>query len=161
QKNWRSAFRGLFKWAVAAKLLAANPSDGITAKVAETDGYRTWTETEIAQYLAKHPVGTMARRVFAMGLCTAQRRTDLALMGREHRGDGGRIRIKQSKTGEWVSIPILAELAAELATVPQNQATFIVGAAGKKLSPNALGDHFRAWVMEAGLPVGRNDDDGR
>jgi integrase len=161
RKNWRSAFRGLFTWAMASKLIAIDPSVGLKAATAETDGYRTWDETEIAQYLARHPVGTKARRVFVLALCTAQRRTDLALMGWQHVVEGGRIRIKQSKTGETVSIPILAELAAELAGCPKDQATFVVGATGKKLSPNALGDQFRAWVIEAGLPVGRNDDDGR
>lgn len=156
RKNWKSAFRGLFKYAVEAKLLAVNPSDGIKAATAETDGYRTWSESEIRRYLDKHPVGTMARRVFVLGLCTAQRRTDLARMGWGDIVDG-RIRIKQSKTGENVSIPILAELAAELAFVPKDAAAFIVGATGNPLGPNALGDRFHAWVIEAGLPVGRVD----
>ena len=154
RKNWRSAFRGLFTWAMAAKLIAIDPSVGLKAATAETDGYRTWDETEIAQYLARHPVGSKARRVFALALCTAQRRTDLAMMGWQHVVEGGRIRIKQSKTGETVSIPILPELAAELAFCPKDQATFIVGATGKKLSPNNLGDNFRTWRREAQLDEG-------
>jgi integrase len=159
RKNWKSAFRGLFKWAVETKFLAVNPSDGVKAATAETDGYRTWSESEIRRYLDKHPVGTMARRVFSLGLCTAQRRTDLARMGWGDIVDG-RIRIKQSKTGENVSIPILGELAAELAFCPKDAAAFIVGATGKPLGPNALGDRFRAWVIEAGLPVTKLDEDG-
>ena len=154
RKNWRSAFRGLFTWAMAAKLIAVDPSVGIKAATATTDGYRTWNESEIAAYLATHPVGTKARRLFVLALCTAQRRTDLALMGWKHVVEGGRIRIKQSKTGEWVSIPILPELAAELAFCPKDQATFIVGATGKALSPNNLGDNFRTWRREAGLDEG-------
>lgn len=160
RKNWKSAFRGLFKYAVEAKLLAVNPSDGVKAATAETDGYRTWSESEIAAYLAKHPVGTKARRVFVLALCTAQRRTDLARMGWRDIVEG-RVRLKQSKTGRGVNIPILAELAAELALIPKDQATFLVGATGNRMSPNALGDQFHAWVIEAGLPVGRNDENGR
>jgi integrase len=155
QKNWRSAWRGLFKWAVAAKLLAVDPSDGITAKVGESVHYRTWTESEIAKYLARHSViGSKARRVFALALCTAQRRTDLASMGWSHIVDGGRIKIQQSKTGATVSIPVLPELAAELAFCPKDQATFIVGETGKAMHPNHLGDTFRKWRREAGLDDG-------
>jgi integrase len=148
QKNWRSAFRGLCAYALAEKMVAVDPSERIKAKVAETDGFRTWTEDEIAKYLAAHPVGTKPRLVFALALCTGQRRGDLAVMGWRHVVEGGRIKIKQSKTGEWVSIPILPELAAELAFCPKDVEKFI------GIGPNYLSNSFCRWRKEAGLDDG-------
>jgi hypothetical protein len=50
----------------------------------KTEGYRTWSESDIEEFEAAHPVGSRARLALALLLYTAQRRADVVLMGRQH-----------------------------------------------------------------------------
>ena len=43
-----------------------------------------WTEEDIANYEAVHPVGSMARLALALALFTGQRKGDLIRLGRQH-----------------------------------------------------------------------------
>src|SRR5262249_36859617 len=47
-------------------------------------GYHAWTEEEIAQFQARHPLGTKAHLAFALALYTGQRRGDVVRFGRKH-----------------------------------------------------------------------------
>ena len=43
-----------------------------------------WTDAEIAEYEARHPIGSKARLALALLLYTGQRRSDVVTMGRPH-----------------------------------------------------------------------------
>jgi hypothetical protein len=71
-----------------------------------TDGYRTWTDDDIAAFEAKHQVESRAR--LALLLHAEQRRSDVVQMGRQHVRGGVLILRKQQKTGTPLEIPVLS-----------------------------------------------------
>ena len=85
--NWLKAIRGLMQHAIAVGLCKTDPTRGV--KLPKLGGsIHTWSEDEIAQYQAHHPIGTKARLALELALGTAQRRNDLLRMGRQHIRNG-------------------------------------------------------------------------
>src|SRR2546430_6048751 len=97
------ALRAVVKVAMRIALRADDPTAGIRIKTRDRGGWRTWTEDEIAQFEAAHPIGTRARLAFALLLYTGQRRGDVIRMGRQHIKDGV-LTVHQAKTGVAVAI---------------------------------------------------------
>lgn len=128
-----------------------DPTVGIKAYSRKTEGFHTWSEDEIAQYEAKHPVGTRARLAFDLMLYTGQRRSDMIRMGRQH-VTAGRIRVKQQKTGAVLSLPMHPSLVASIAAAPTGDLTFLVTEAGKAFSAAGIGNRVRDWCDAAELP---------
>jgi integrase len=152
--NWIKAVRGLMQHAIAIGLCKTDPTQGV--KLPKLGGsIHTWTEQEIAQFCAKHPIGTKARLALELALGTAQRRNDLLRMGRQHIRNGA-IFVRQSKTGAELLIPIGDELMAILnAEAEQTQhLTFLITGSGRPYRPTDFSDQFRQWCREAGLPEG-------
>lgn len=83
-RNWLKAFRHFIKWAVERKLVRNDPTLGIRIKMPKSDGYHCWTEDEIAAFEARHPIGSKPRLALALGLYTAQPRSDVVRIGRQH-----------------------------------------------------------------------------
>jgi integrase len=88
------------------------------------DGFHTWTDDEIAQFEAHHPIGTKPRLALALLLYTAQRRGDVVKMGRQHIRDGV-LTVKQQKTGITLAIPVHSHLQAVLDATPSAHLTFL------------------------------------
>lgn len=130
-----------------------DPTAGIRRVRREVKGYQTWSEADIAQYEAAHPSGTKARLALALLLYTAQRRSDVVRMGRQHVRDG-MIAVRQIKTGAELRLPIAAPLARELAHVPPGQLTFLARTDGASHSANGFYNVFSDWCRQAGLPSG-------
>ena len=114
-------------------------------------GFHSWTEAEIAAFEARHPLGTKARLALDLMLYTAQRRSDVVRMGRQH-VSGGAIRVRQTKTAVDLEIPLHAALRASLAATPNDHLTFIVTAFGKAYTAAGFGNWFRDRCDEASLP---------
>lgn len=138
---------------VEAGLLREDPTLGVKRRRYDVQGYRTWSEAEIAQFEERHPSGSVARLAFALLLYTGQRRSDVVRMGRQHVSDG-MIDVRQVKTGRRLKLPIHPALAAELARVPQGQLTFLARQDGTARTSNGFYNTFRDWCAEAGLPTG-------
>jgi integrase len=64
---------------------AGDPARDIEYIKRKSAGFRTWSEDEIATFEAHHPVGSKTRLALALLLYTAQRRSDVVRMGRQHR----------------------------------------------------------------------------
>lgn len=127
-----------------------DPTLGITPAKAKTDGFRTWDESDIAAFEAKHPIGTKERLALALLLYTVQRRGDVVRMGRQHVRDG-MIAVRQSKTGTMLSIPIHPELRAMLAATPSDHLTFLTTSFGKPFVAAGFTNWFRGACNAAGL----------
>ena len=119
----------------------------------KTDGYRTWSEQDIAAFEASHPIGSRARLAFALLLYTAQRRADVLKMGRQHIRDGV-LYLKQQKTGTALSIPLHPDLRAILDATSRDHVTFLTTRDGVLFSPAGFTNWFRGTCNEAGLPKG-------
>ena len=152
-RNWFKAIRALCQFAVEVELIPADPTQGIKQPKVKTEHRRPWTDAEIEQYEATHPVGSKARLALALGLYTIQRVGDCRLMGPQHIRNG-EITVRQSKTRTTLTLPIVAPLQAILAATPCEHLTFLVTKTGKTYIGNDLSRQFREWCNEAGLPKG-------
>ena len=114
-------------------------------------GIYTWSEADIANFEAKHPIGSRARLALALLLYTAQRRSDVIRLGRQHIRDGA-IHVSQQKTGASLVIPVHSELALIIDATPSDHLTFLVTRDGWPFSPAGFGNLFRDWCNGAGLP---------
>jgi enterobacteria phage integrase len=98
-----AALKRLFSYAVKLDMRRDNPFVGVD--VYEGGEHRAWTDTEIAAYEAKWPIGTRQRVAFDLLLFTGQRVGDVAAMRRADVLSGG-IPVRQEKTGAVLSLPV-------------------------------------------------------
>jgi integrase len=110
-KNWLKALRGLLQYCVAEGLCKEDVTASIKLAPTMSKGFHTWTDDEIAQFEAHHPIGSKPRLALALLLYIGQRRGDLIKMGRQHIRDGV-LSIVQAKTGTPVAVPVHPELRA-------------------------------------------------
>jgi len=143
--------RVLMKHAVDTGLRQDNPARDVLSIRVKSDGFHSWTEDEIAQFEATHPIGSRARLAFALLLYTGQRRSDVVKMGRQHIRDG-MLHVKQAKTGAEFWMPVLPQLQQIIDASPVNQSTFILTELGKPFHSNSFSNWFRLECNKAGLP---------
>jgi integrase len=150
-RNWLKTLRHFTRWCESRKLVSKDPTWGIKVKVPSSDGHHTWTEEEIAQFEAAHPIGSKARLALALGLYTAQRRGDVVRMGRQHIRNG-ELSVRQEKTNAALVIPVVPELRQILDATPTGHLTLLVTKTGKSYSAHDFSEQFRKWRDDAGLP---------
>lgn len=115
-------------------------------------GFHTWTGGEVAKFRETYASGTKARLAMEIFYCTGAARQDAAAMTRANIR-GARIAYRRGKTGQEVDLPILPELARELAHLPPAQMMLLAyGEQGRGYTPDSLGNWFRDLCAAAGLP---------
>jgi integrase len=144
-RDFLKAMRGLFRWAIDAGHVEADPTEGVRAAVPRTDGYHTWTEDEISRFEACWPIGTRERLALAILLYTGLRRADAAILGRQHIRDGI-VSIRTAKTGAQITIPVLPWLAEVINASPTGDLAFI------SMTPDSFGQWFKRACKAAGVP---------
>jgi integrase len=127
--------RSLCDFAVKRGWLRTNPATSIKLRAIKGDGFHTWSEEEIAQFEAHHPVGSKPR--LALLLYTAQRRSDVVRIGRQHIRDGV-LTVKQDKTGVTLAIPVHPELRAVLDAMASEHLTFLITATSKPYATHSV-----------------------
>jgi integrase len=148
-RNCFKALRALTEHCIDIDMLKEDPTLGIRLRPTKGE-LHTWTEEEIAQFEARHSIGTRERLALALGLYSGQRRGDVIRMGRQHVRDGV-LHVKQSKTGATLAIPIHSELAHVLDAVPPTQMTFLQTLRGKPFAGKAFTQWFAVACNRAGL----------
>src|SRR5262249_15260688 len=151
-RSWLATLRSLCQFGRKRRYLRSDPTANIKLAFVKSDGFHTWTEDEIEQFEAHHPVGTKPRLALALLLYTGQRRSDVIRMGRQHLKDGWLHVMKQQKTGKPVWIPVHPHLQAVLDATPSEHLTFLVTETGKPFGANHFSESFREWCDAAGLP---------
>jgi integrase len=146
----RKAIRALMKHAVEIELRTDDPTRDVKAIRVKSDGYHSWTEEEIAQFEARHPVGSRARLALALLLFSGQRRSDVIRIGRQHVRDG-RLYVRQVKTGKELLIKMHSDLQAIIAGTVIGLMTFLVTEFGKPFTAAGFGNWFREQCDMAGL----------
>jgi integrase len=149
--HWLRLVKSLMVFAVEEGWRKDNPTTGIKSVSNRTDGFHTWTEGEIEAFEAHHPVGSKARLALALLLYTAQRRSDVVRMGRQHVSDG-MISVRQKKTGTTLVIPLHPDLAAIIEATPNDHLTFLTTSFGKPFTAPGFGNWFREQCNEALIP---------
>ncbi len=127
-----------------------NPARHADRRKENPDGYHTWTEAEIAQFLAHHGPGTKARLAVLLILNTGAARQDLVRLGWQNVKEG-RISYRRHKTGVGGDYRILDDLAVELRSIPQDQLLFLTHGKGRPYQPATFGNWFRDQCSAAGL----------
>src|SRR6516225_4917649 len=112
--NLIKLLRVMLNYAVDLGMIESNPVTGIKRYKNRGVGFHSWSEDEIRQYEARHPVGTRARLVLALPLYTAQRVSDVCKMGWQHVINGDMIKLRQQKTGASLTVPLHPALKAML-----------------------------------------------
>src|SRR5690349_8201066 len=151
-RNFLDAMRGLFRWAKSAGHVKTDPTDGVeNPPRRKGDGFKAWSEADVAKYHARWPIGTRQRVWLDVLLYTGLRRGDVVRFGRQHVRDGS---IKTEKSGFTIEVPtlILPVLQATLDAGPCGDLTFIVGANGQPLTKESFGNEFRDACKQAGVP---------
>jgi site-specific recombinase XerC len=77
-RHFLTTMRRMFVWAVAQKILQADPTEGIkTPKPAKTEGFVTWSDGDVRRYYKRWPLGTRGRIMIdvylAFGAATQRR----------------------------------------------------------------------------------------
>lgn len=150
-RHFFDAMRGLFKWAVKAQHVKADPTAGMDGPSRPpTDGWVPWTDADVAAYERRWKRGTKERLWLRVFLYTGLRRGDAAVFGRQHVKDGWAA-LKTEKTGTTVYFPIFDELAEAIGDGPTGELAFIAGEKGRPFVKEALGNAFREACMAAGV----------
>lgn len=142
--------RRVMRFAVDEDMREDDPTAGVRPVKIDSDGYHAWTEAEIDTFRGHHASGTRPRLALELALATGQRRSDVARMGWGD-VDGGLIRVRQMKTKTELWIPILLEMADEIAQAPKDIPTFMRTQYGKEFTPAGFGNWFREQCDAAGL----------
>jgi integrase len=150
-RSWLMTLRSLCRFAIKRGYRRDDPTANIKLASVKSDGFHTWTDDEIEQFEAYHPIGSKPRLALALLLYTIQRRSDVVKMGRQHIRDGV-LRVTQSKTNKKLVLPVRPELKAVLDATPSEHLTFLVTATGKPYGANHFSETFREWCDAAGLP---------
>ena len=149
--HWLRLIKTLTRFAVREQLRADDPARDIDYIKRKATGFHTWSEDEIAQFEVHHPIGSKARLALALLLYTAQRRSDVVKMGRQHIR-AGVVHVRQQKTGTMLAIPVHPALQAVLDATPSEHLTFLTTAYGKPFTAAGFGNWFRDQCDAAGLP---------
>ena len=144
------ALRVILAFAVDMNMIESNPAAGVKKYRSQGDGHHSWTDAEVEQFEAKHPIGSRARLALALGLYTAQRKGDVLRMGWQHM-NGDSIVVRQAKTGVTLLIPMHPNLIEVLSSVPKSNLTFLVTEFGAPFSAAGFGNWFRRECDAAGL----------
>src|SRR5262249_35289977 len=141
-RSWLVTLRSLCQFALKRRYLRTDPTANIKLRPIKGDGFHCWTDDEIAQFEAHHPIGTKPRLALALLLYTMQRRSDVVRMGRQHlsdcfderlRAQGVRnmLSVRQQKTGKPLAIPVHPDLQAVIDATASEHLTVLFTATGK------------------------------
>lgn len=147
----RKVLSGLMDHACRLEWRESNPVR-LTESYPEGEGHHDWTDEEIEQYRARHPLGSMARFTLELALNTAARRCNVNKIERDHIR-AGRIEVDHVKGNHDTSVPMLAATKAALDALPAAPIRFLITTVfGKPFTDAGLGNKMRQWCDEAALP---------
>jgi integrase len=159
RRKLRIALQGMLQHALSIGLIEEDPSIGVKTRTPKSDGFKQWDDVAIAVYRAHHKSGTQERLDMEFLYSTGLRRGDAIRVGRQHvktvelpgYGAADLIILRTGKTGATAHGLITPELAAELAHVPHDRLTFLVGERGLPLTADGFTHRFRQACDAAGL----------
>lgn len=172
-KHMLTAIRKLMKAAVYEEWIEFDITNPHLSYVPDaTDGHLAWPDEYRMMFEEKHPIGTQARTAYAMASCLGNRISDVATIEWAHlvkervRMPSGLVievdafHFRQQKNrkrtgGKEMFLLVTDELAEALAPLDRTEGgTVLKTSFGKPYSKAGLGNRFRDWRREAGIPEG-------
>ncbi|WP_084632982.1 tyrosine-type recombinase/integrase [Pleomorphomonas oryzae] len=165
-RNFLDAMRGLFRWALDAEIVDSDPTAGVKNPPKRMgEGFAAWSETDVAKFQKKWPLGTRERVWLESILNTGLRRGDVVQLGRQHlrrvrvvRENGDVIELRafvlkteKSRYQTEVVIPLLPDLESAIDAGPCGDLAIICGERGNPLTKESFGNMFREACNGAGV----------
>lgn len=153
--NLVKAIRALYTWAIDQGHVTENPAAGI-GTINRGKGAIPWSLDDLAQFRARHPIGTMPHLALSLFAFTGCRIEDATRLGPAHiitRDGTASLHWQPGKRGSApVTVPILPQLQRAIDAQATRGPTFLLTAHGQPFASGAaFGNKFRGWVAEAGL----------
>lgn len=150
------ALKAAYKWGEDRGFPVDSPVLRVTSPHKSMGGATAWNVDDEKTFLEKHGPGTMARRWFYLARNTAGRIGDMNKLGVHNIvSEGGRAFLtwQPGKKGpKPVTVPIMDELADELANDTGEEATFLRTESGRPFaSSGSLDNKVRDWIVAAKL----------
>jgi len=150
-RDFLRCLRLLVRYAISIGVIESDPTAGVRVKLPKSDGYRTWTEEDIAAFEGAYPVGSRPRLALALLLGIAGRCADVVRIGRGNIRDRT-IHITQQKTGSTLAIPVTSALAEAInAAAPNDAIVFLLNERGQPFTAKSFGTWFTKRCKRAGL----------
>ncbi|WP_246697407.1 tyrosine-type recombinase/integrase [Rhizobium sp. G21] len=138
----------ILSWAVGRGLAPANPCEKGGRTYRGTRAEKVWTEDHEAAFMASAPAHL--RSAFMLALWTGQRQGDLlALCWSQY--DGKTIRLKQSKTGAHVVIPVGAPLKKVLDRLDRSDGPILRNSYGEIWNADGFRSSWKKACKAAGV----------
>jgi integrase len=150
-RHFLETMRSVYKWAVKSEIATDDPTRDVDTPRRKSEGHHVWTDEECARFEARWPLGTRERLAFDVLLYTGLRRGDAVVLGRQHIRHGVAT-LRTEKTGEVVTIRLLAPLLASIAAGPCGDLAIIAGERGRPMTKESFGNWFRGACNAAGVP---------
>jgi integrase len=167
--NRRKYLSAMFGWAIEAEHMKSNPARDVRRKKYATNGFYTWTLSDLTAFENRHPIGSKARLALSLLLFLGLRKGDMVGVGEKNIHDALRDPLQEAP-GEAVrrvikfipnktryqrliesEKPILPVLEAILAASPCGTEAFLETEFGKPFTAGGFGNWFRDRCDEAGL----------
>ncbi len=149
----RKRLNAVMKWAIGDGMITVNPVTAAKKISTKTDGYRTWSDADIAAYRAHWPEGTPQRLSMELLLFTGMRRSDVVRVGWSDVRDGAiHYTTQKSQHITKLAIPVHPELMRHLEDCPKEAKTFLQTEYGAPRSEKAFTNYLREAAHAAGLP---------
>lgn len=154
-RNFLDAMRGLFGWALAAEHVKTDPTAGVASpERKQTEGFKAWSEEDVARYEARWSAGTRERVWLHVLLYIGPRRGDAVKLGRQHcKNNVLTFLTEKGRSKKLIEVTrrIEPELAATLALGPCGDLVWIVGAQGHPFTKESFGNTFKDACVAAGI----------
>jgi integrase len=161
--NRKKYLSSMFGWAIEAEHMKSNPARDVRRKKYATNGFYTWTLSDLTAFENRHPIGSKARLALSLLLYLGVRRGDLVRLGKQHihaqitaPGQPGRVikftpnktRYQRITESEKPILPVLEQI---IEASPCGDETFLQTEMGKPFTAKGFGNWFRDRCDEAGL----------
>jgi integrase len=138
----------LISWARGRGLTTWRPPERVERLYHADRADKIWSTENVAAFMAAAPVSL--QRALVLALETGQRQGDLLVLPWSA-FDGAWIRLRQSKTGRRVNVPVTKRLRAVLETTPRTSPVILTNARGMPWEPNAFRKAWGKAARKAGI----------
>ena len=138
----------VLSWAFGRGLTSANPMEKVGRLYKGSRADSVWMPEDEAAVLAV--ARPEMRAAFLLGINTAQRRGDLLRLPWSAY-DGACIRLRQSKTGARVRVPVTGELKAMLDAMPRRSPLMLTSSTGRPWTGAGFASSWRKTLAKAGI----------
>ena len=138
----------ILRWSLDRGLITKNPCSGGSKLYRGTRVDKIWSDEGIATFLCTTP--TYLRLAMMLAIYTGQRQGDLLSLPWSAY-DGRALKLKQKKTGTYVSIPVAEALRMELDAAPRRCPIILTNSVGRPWSESGFQSAWGKATLRAGI----------